>query len=146
MSAGPILHIYDRGLPHPTLPLILGHQIVGKVSRLGSGVKNLSIGQRVGVPWLGGSCQACRYCLAHQENLCDHAVYTGYQKNGGLRGVLRGSCKLLLSITEGYSDIEAAPLMCAGLIGYRALRFTGSGKSLGIYGFGSGSAFSDPSS
>ncbi len=129
------LHIFDGDLPQPHLPLILGHQIVGTVVEVGPGVKERQIGERVGVPWLGGSCQACGFCRSGEENLCDNAVFTGYHKNGGYAEYCVADEHYCFPLPKNYKDQEAAPLLCAGMIGYRAFRFT-KGKRLGIYGFG----------
>lgn len=131
------LHVIDGELPSPKLPLILGHQIIGNLSAIGSEVSHFQIGQRVGVPWLAGTCHTCAYCTQGQENLCAEAVYTGYQRNGGFAEFCVANADYCFPLPEGYSDEEAAPLMCAGLIGYRSLRFAGTGKRLGFYGFGS---------
>lgn len=130
------LHVYDGDLKNPKLPLILGHEIVGTVSELGPGVKGLSIGQRVGVPWLGGTCGVCSYCTTGRENLCDRAAFTGYQIDGGYAEYTVADQGYSFPIPEAYSDSDAAPLLCAGLIGYRALRMAGEGRRLGLYGFG----------
>lgn len=129
------LHVVDGELPHPILPIIPGHQIVGVVVEKGEGT-NLQLGLRVGVPWLGGSCHHCQYCLAGKENLCDQAIYTGYQVNGGFAEYCVANEAFCFQIPESYPDEQAAPLLCAGLIGYRALRFTGQAHRLGLYGFG----------
>ncbi|MBA3721983.1 MAG: zinc-dependent alcohol dehydrogenase family protein [Parachlamydiaceae bacterium] len=131
------LHIIDGELPHPKLPLILGHQIVGIIEKLGEAVNNFKRGDRVGVPWLGGSCGKCEYCQKGQENLCDHAVYTGYQLNGGFAEYCVANSNFIFPIPSSYSDLEAAPLLCGGLIGYRAYRMTAKAKTIGFYGFGS---------
>lgn len=130
------LHIIDGELDQPSLPLILGHQIVGEVVATGSRVARFVPGQRVGVPWLGGSCGYCDYCSLDQENLCDHAQYTGYQLNGGFAEYTAARAEYCFPLPENYSDIQVAPLLCAGLIGYRAYRMAGEGKILGLYGFG----------
>jgi propanol-preferring alcohol dehydrogenase len=130
------LHIYDGELTHPSLPLVLGHQIVGKIAKLGSNCHRFAIGQRVGVPWLGKSCEHCSYCRAGQENLCENGLYTGYQLNGGFAEYCVADEKYILPIPAHYSSIHAAPLLCAGLIGFRTLRLAGDGKHLGFYGFG----------
>lgn len=130
------LHIVDGELTEPRLPLVPGHQIVGRVVRCGAGVNGDVIGQRVGVPWLGGTCGSCRYCLGGQENLCDHAVFTGYQINGGFAGYCLADARFCFTLPDGYPDLQVAPLLCAGLIGYRSLRMAGEGRQLGIYGFG----------
>lgn len=130
------LHVIDGELTAPKLPLIPGHQIVGEVVKLGSGPGKVKIGDRVGVPWLGGSCGQCRFCLSDRENLCDKAVYTGYQIDGGFADYCVANAAYCFPIPADYSDLQAAPLLCAGLIGYRALRMTGDAQSLGFYGFG----------
>jgi propanol-preferring alcohol dehydrogenase len=130
------LHVLDGELPNPTLPLIMGHQIVGTVDALGDGVAKFSLGDRVGVPWLGGSCGHCRYCVAGRENLCDEPVFTGYQANGGFAEFCVANADFCFPIPEDYPDEQAAPLLCAGLIGHRAYRMAGEGRRLGLYGFG----------
>lgn len=130
------LHILDGELEHPVLPLIPGHQIVGTIVELGPHAKGFSVGQRIGVPWLGNSCGRCRYCLAGKENLCDHAQFTGYQFNGGLAEYCVANTRFCFPIPDNYPDDQAAPLLCAGLIGYRCLRKAGDAKRIGIYGFG----------
>jgi propanol-preferring alcohol dehydrogenase len=130
------LHIVDGELTHPKLPLIPGHQIVGVVSALGEGVERLAIRDRVGVPWLGWTCGACRYCLTGRENLCDRAEFTGYQRDGGFAQMCVADNRFCLPIPTGFADLAAAPLLCAGLIGHRALRASGDPERLGLYGFG----------
>lgn len=130
------LHIYDGELTHPKLPLVLGHQVVGTIAQHGPECHRFPLGLRVGVPWLGKSCEHCSYCHAGQENLCDHAVYTGYQINGGYAEYCVADEKYIFPIPDTYSSAHAAPLLCAGLIGYRSLRLAGDGKRLGFYGFG----------
>lgn len=130
------LHIIDGELPNPKLPLILGHQIIGIVKECGAAAKGFQVGQRVGVPWLGGSCGQCFYCLNSQENLCDEAKYTGYQLNGGLAEYCVADSRFCFAVPKNYPDLQAAPLFCAGLIGYRALNKTANAKRLGFYGFG----------
>lgn len=130
------LHILDGELKNPKLPLIPGHQIVGKIEACGNLVEDFSIGQRIGVPWLGGSCGHCHYCTNGQENLCDAAQYTGYQINGGLAEYCVADSRFCFPVPEDYPDLQAAPLFCAGLIGYRALNKTLSAHRLGFYGFG----------
>ena len=122
------LHIVDGELTRPKLPLVVGHQIVGEV---------VGDGRRVGIPWLGWTDGECRYCRAGQENLCDRAQFTGYDRDGGYAEYAVADERYCFAIPDGYSDLEAAPLLCAGLIGYRALRFTGDGERIGLYGFGS---------
>jgi zinc-binding alcohol dehydrogenase family protein len=131
------LHIIDGELREPKLPLVLGHQIVGTVVQGGKGAKRYQPGERVGVPWLGGTDGTCRYCERGQENLCDHPVYTGYNINGGFAEYTTADERFCFSIPPSYTDTEAAPLLCAGLIGYRTYRMAGEDvKTLGIYGFG----------
>jgi propanol-preferring alcohol dehydrogenase len=131
------LHIIDGELREPKLPLVLGHQIVGTVVQSGKGSKRYQPGERVGVPWLGGTDGTCRYCERGQENLCDHPVYTGYNINGGFAEYTTTDERFCFSIPPSYTDTEAAPLLCAGLIGYRTYRMAGEDvKTLGIYGFG----------
>jgi propanol-preferring alcohol dehydrogenase len=130
------LHIVDGELPNPKLPLILGHQIVGIVEKLGKEVSQFQIGDRVGVPWLGHTCNCCRYCRTHQENLCDYAQFTGYQIDGGYAEYTVADERFCFAIPANFPDLQAAPLLCAGLIGYRALRMTGDAQNLGFYGFG----------
>ncbi len=131
------LHIFDGELTEPKLPLVLGHQIVGTVSELGKDVIDVKIGDRIGVPWLGGSCGHCTYCKSGQENLCDNAIYTGYQIDGGFAEFCVANAKFTFPIPSSYPDLNAAPLLCGGLIGFRALRFTENAKRIGFYGFGS---------
>ena len=130
------LHVVDGDLKRPALPLIPGHQIVGEVSGMGAGVTGFSPGQRVGVPWLGGSCGHCWYCRHEKENLCDEARYTGYQINGGFAEYTLADPAYCFPIPALYSDQQAAPLLCAGLIGYRAYRLLQSCQTIGLYGFG----------
>lgn len=130
------LHIVDGELTEPRLPLIPGHQIVGTVVTAGEQVKGLAAGARVGVPWLGSTCSVCRPCRAGRENLCDHARFTGYQINGGYAEYTTADYRYCFSIPQGYPDLQAAPLLCAGLIGYRSLVMAGQAERLGIYGFG----------
>lgn len=130
------LHIIDGALPNPKLPLILGHQIVGDVIALGPGAAQLSLGARVGVPWLGWTDGTCAQCRAGRENLCDHARFTGYDRDGGYAEYAVADARFCFPLPDAFSDEEAAPLLCAGLIGYRALRFAGAARRLGLYGFG----------
>jgi alcohol dehydrogenase, propanol-preferring len=130
------LHVVDGELPEPKLPLIPGHEIVGTVVETGGAVDLFSVGDRVGVPWLGWTCGVCDYCRAGHENLCDRARFTGYQIDGGYAELTVADQRYCFAIPAGYGDVEAAPLLCAGLIGYRALRLAGDGERLGIYGFG----------
>ena len=131
------LHIVDGDLTRPKLPLILGHEIVGAVEAVGDGVDtSFRPGERVGVPWLGWTCGACDYCTSDRENLCDQARFTGYDLDGGYAEYTVADARYCFPIPEGYSDLQAAPLLCAGLIGYRSYRMTGDAERLGIYGFG----------
>ncbi|GAB4231036.1 MAG: zinc-dependent alcohol dehydrogenase family protein [Stanieria sp.] len=130
------LHIVDGELPQPKLPLILGHQIVGIVEQVGAKVSKFVPGNRVGVPWLGSTCNCCRYCLSGRENLCDFAQFTGYNLDGGYAEYVVAEEGFCFSIPDDYPDLQAAPLLCAGLIGYRSYRMTGDAKRLGFYGFG----------
>jgi len=130
------LHVYDGDLTKPKLPLVLGHEIVGTIEGMGAGVEDLSEGQRIGVPWLGWTCGKCAYCTSGRENLCNVAAFTGYQIDGGYAEYTVADHRYCFPIPDGYADAEAAPLLCAGLIGYRALRMTGEGKRVGLYGFG----------
>jgi len=130
------LHIVDGELPEPALPLIPGHQIVGTVVTAGRHVERFAEGDRVGVPWLGFTCNQCRYCRTGRENLCDRARFTGHQINGGYAEYTVADHRFCFPIPEGYPDLQAAPLLCAGLIGYRSLMMTGDAVNLGIYGFG----------
>lgn len=130
------LHIVDGELSHPALPLIPGHEIVGVVVEKGARVDRFSIGQRVGVPWLGHTCGHCRYCASERENLCDQALFTGYTLNGGYAEYTVADQRYCFALPPSYGDAEAAPLLCAGLIGYRALVAAGEAERLGVYGFG----------
>ena len=130
------LHVVDGELPNPKLPLIIGHEIVGRVTQLGPQASRFSIGQRVGVPWLGWTDNECSYCRTGQENLCPNARFTGYTLDGGYAEYTVADERYCVPIPEAYSDPSAAPLLCAGLIGYRSLLRTGDAKRLGIYGFG----------
>src|SRR2546429_395550 len=132
------LHVLDGELPNPTLPLILGHEIVGTVTATGGGpgVDRFGIGDRVGIPWLGWTCGACRYCRSGRENLCDRARFTGYHRDGGFAERAAADARFCFPLPSGYPDLQAAPLLCAGLIGYRAYRMAGDAERVGIYGFG----------
>src|SRR5512136_2710326 len=131
------LHVLDGDLTEPKLPLILGHQIVGTVVGLGAGVDRFHLGQRIGVPWVGYTDGTCRYCLRGQENLCDHPEFTGYTLDGGYAEYATADQRYCFPVPETYSDLAAAPLLCAGLIGYRTYRLAGEHVDrLGIYGFG----------
>jgi len=130
------LHVVDGDLKEPKLPLVPGHQVIGTVEARGPGVKSPQTGDRVGLPWLGGSCGACPYCLSGRENLCEEALYTGYQVDGGFAEYCLADARFTFPIPKDYPDLQAAPLLCAGLIGYRAYRMAGAAKRLGFYGFG----------
>jgi alcohol dehydrogenase, propanol-preferring len=130
------LHVVDGELPHPRLPLIPGHQIVGIVQKMSERADGFTVGDRVGVPWLGWTDGECRYCLSGRENLCENARFTGYQIDGGYAEYALADTRFCFPIPEGYPDLQAAPLLCAGLIGHRSLRFAGDSERLGLYGFG----------
>jgi alcohol dehydrogenase, propanol-preferring len=130
------LHIIDGELPHPKLPLIPGHEIVGSVVETGPDVDRFQVGDRVGVPWLGWTCGVCDYCRGGRENLCDRARFTGYQIDGGYAELTVADQRYCFAIDTSFGDVEAAPLLCAGLIGYRTLRLAGEAERIGIYGFG----------
>ncbi|MBH8577422.1 zinc-dependent alcohol dehydrogenase family protein [Nostocaceae cyanobacterium CENA369] len=132
------LHIVDGELTHPKLPLVLGHQIVGTIEAIGDRVDKFSIGQRVGVPWLGYTCgDRCPYCLSGRENLCDYAEFTGYNFDGGFAEYTVADYRFCFPLDPSFPDLQAAPLLCGGLIGYRAYTMTGDAEKLGFYGFGS---------
>ena len=130
------LHLVDGELPEPSLPIVPGHQIVGEVSACGTGVMGIEVGQRVGVPWLGWTCGRCAFCAGGQENLCETARFTGYQIDGGFADRALADHRFCFPLPQGYPDLQAAPLLCAGLIGYRALTMAGDGRRLGLYGIG----------
>ena len=130
------LHVVDGELTEPKLPLIPGHQVIGSVVALGPGVDGLSVGDRVGVPWLGWTCGRCRYCLSGRENLCESALFTGYNLDGGYAEQCVADHRYCFAIPAGFPDVQAAPLLCAGLIGYRSLRAAGDAERVGLYGFG----------
>jgi propanol-preferring alcohol dehydrogenase len=131
------LHVVDGELPEPQLPIVPGHQIAGVVDALGAGVTTLSIGDRVGVPWLGRACGTCAYCTTGRENLCRTASFTGYQRDGGFADACIADARFALRLPPTYASLDAAPLLCGALIGYRALRLAGDAHHLGLYGFGS---------
>ena len=133
------LHVVDGELPKPKLPVIPGHEIVGRIEAIGDAVTGLKLGQRVGVPWLGWTCGRCEYCRAGRENLCLYARFTGYRIDGGFADLVYADHRYVFPLPRFYDDREAAPLMCAGLIGWRALKAAGEGKRLGLYGFGAAS-------
>jgi len=130
------LHLVDGELPDPKMPVIPGHEIVGTVTAHGPGATGPIIGTRVGVPWLGGSCGHCSYCATGRENLCADARFTGYQRDGGYAEYAVADARYVFLLPAGYDDVHAAPLLCAGLIGYRAYAMAGDARTLGLYGFG----------
>jgi propanol-preferring alcohol dehydrogenase len=130
------LHVVDGELTRPKLPLVPGHQIVGRVRACGEGVDQFAEGDRAGVPWLGWTCGECRFCRRGRENLCESAKFTGYDLDGGYAEYAVADERFCFRIPAAYPDVQAAPLLCAGLIGYRALRVAGDAESLGLYGFG----------
>jgi propanol-preferring alcohol dehydrogenase len=130
------LHLVDGELPDPKLPVIPGHQIVGVVEGQGKGAERFAAGERVGIPWLGWTCGECRYCRSGRENLCERARFTGYTVDGGYAELAVADERFCFPVPPSYPDLDAAPLLCAGLIGYRALKLTGDAERLGLYGFG----------
>src|ERR1700722_2533268 len=130
------LHLIDEELPNPSLPIVPGHQVIGIVDRVGEGVDHIHIGDRKGMPWLWKSCGICPFCSTERENLCNEASFTGYQVNGGYAEYCIANADYCFSVPEKYDDVHAAPLLCAGLIGYRAYRLAGFFKRIGFYGFG----------
>ena len=130
------LHVLDGELPDPALPLVLGHEIVGTVEQAGADVTRLHVGDRVGVPWLGWACGRCRFCRRGAENLCPYARFTGYQRDGGYAEYTVADARFVFPLPPALADAEAAPLLCAGLIGYRTLRLAGDAERVGLYGFG----------
>ena len=130
------LHVVDGELPNPKLPLVPGHEIVGIVDAIGSGVETIAVGTRVGVPWLGHTCGQCEYCLDGRENLCDHPIFTGYTRDGGFATHVIADAAYAFPLDGFHDPVATAPLLCAGLIGWRSLRFAGDGHRVGLYGFG----------
>jgi propanol-preferring alcohol dehydrogenase len=130
------LHLIDGELPDPRLPVVPGHEIVGRVTSIGAGVSGFEVGQRVGIPWLGWTCGRCDACRRGQENLCDEARFTGYQIDGGYAEATVADARFCFPLPESYNDVEVAPLLCAGLIGHRALSMAGDAQRIGFYGFG----------
>jgi propanol-preferring alcohol dehydrogenase len=130
------LHVVDGDLPNPKLPLVPGHEIVGYVDKVGAGVTEFTSGDRVGVPWVAHTCGKCSYCLEGKENLCDELLFTGYTLDGGYATCALADAKFVFKLTTSATDIEAAPFLCAGLIGWRSLVMAGPGERLGLYGFG----------
>jgi propanol-preferring alcohol dehydrogenase len=130
------LHVADGDLPHPRLPIVPGHEIVGRIEAVGNGVAGLEVGERVGIPWLGHTCGVCPYCAGGRENLCDDPLFTGYTRDGGFATAAIADHRFAFPLGEAGDDIALAPLLCAGLIGWRSLVMAGEGERLGIYGFG----------
>ncbi len=130
------LHVVDGDLPDPVLPIVPGHEIVGRIDALGAGVEGLALGQRVGLPWLGHTCGVCPYCVARRENLCDRPLFTGYTRDGGFATAAIADARFAFPLGEAGSDEALAPLLCAGLIGWRSLVIAGAGETIGLYGFG----------
>ena len=130
------LHVVDGDLPNPKLPIIPGHEIVGRIDALGPGVEGLHLNQRVGVPWLGHTCGVCPYCVMQRENLCDNPLFTGFTRDGGFATSVIADARFAFPLGEEGTDIALAPLLCAGLIGWRSLVIAGEGRALGLYGFG----------
>lgn len=130
------LHVVDGELPRPKLPIVPGHEIVGRVAAIGEGVTGFALGERIGVPWLGWTCGTCPYCRTERENLCDTPLFTGYTRDGGYATHTVADARYCFPLPEDLGDAEAAPLLCAGLIGWRSYRMAGDGAALGLYGFG----------
>ena len=130
------LHICDGELHAPRLPIVPGHEIVGRVAALGAGASRFRVGERVGVPWLGGACGECDYCRSGRENLCDRPTFTGLHRDGGYARYTTADERFVLALPDAYDDLHAAPLLCAGLIGYRAFSMAGDARRIGLYGFG----------
>ena len=130
------LHVVDGELPDPKVPIIPGHEIVGRIDAIGAGVDGLRIGERVGIPWLGHTCGICPYCMEQHENLCDRPVFTGFTRDGGFATATIADARFAFPLGEVGSDVSLAPLLCAGLIGWRSLVIAGAGKQIGLYGFG----------
>ena len=130
------LHVVDGELPNPKLPIVPGHEIVGRIDVVGDGVNGLYVGQRVGVPWLGRTCGQCRYCRNGWENLCDRPLFTGYTRDGGYAAYAVADARYVFALPQDCDDVATAPLLCAGLIGWRSLQIAGDGERLGLYGFG----------
>ena len=130
------LHIVDGEIPEANYPVVPGHEIVGRIVQIGENVQGFAVGDRVGVPWLGSSCGHCSYCLTHHENLCDEPEFTGCTRDGGYASHVVASAQYCFAIPERFSHVEAAPLLCAGLIGWRSLRMADRAKAIGFYGFG----------
>jgi alcohol dehydrogenase, propanol-preferring len=130
------LHVVDGELPDPIVPIIPGHEIVGRIDAVGAGVEGLGVGERVGIPWLGHTCRVCSYCLVGRENLCDRPLFTGYTRDGGFATAAIVDARYAFPLGEAGSDVALAPLLCAGLIGWRSLALAGDARTIGLYGFG----------
>ena len=130
------LHVLDGELPNPKYPIIPGHEIVGRIDSVGAGVEGLGLGERVGIPWLGHTCGVCPFCRLHRENLCDDPLFTGYTRDRGFATATIADARFAFPLGELGSDVSLAPLLCAGLIGWRSLVIAGEGKKVGLYGFG----------
>jgi propanol-preferring alcohol dehydrogenase len=130
------LHVVDGELPDPRTPIIPGHEIVGRIDAIGAGVEGLHVGERVGIPWLGHTCGVCPYCIGGHENLCDRPLFTGYTRDGGFATAVIADARYAFRLGEAGSDVALAPLLCAGLIGWRSLAIAGDGNKVGLYGFG----------
>jgi alcohol dehydrogenase, propanol-preferring len=130
------LHVVDGELPDPRLPIVPGHEIVGRIDVVGPGVDNLDVGMRVGIPWLGRTCGHCHYCASDRENLCDRPLFTGYTRDGGYATHVIADAQYVFRLPEAGDDAATAPLLCAGLIGWRSLKLSGDGTKIGLYGFG----------
>jgi propanol-preferring alcohol dehydrogenase len=130
------LHVYDGELPAVPVPIIPGHEIVGRIDAIGAGVAGLDVGERVGIPWLGHTCGECPYCRMNRENLCDRPLFTGYTRDGGYATAAIADARFAFPLGEAGADVALAPLLCAGLIGWRSLKLAGEGKNIGLYGFG----------
>ena len=130
------LHVVDGDLPNPKLPIIPGHEIVGRIDQVGRGVDTLHVGTRVGIPWLGYTCGICPYCVEGRENLCDRPLFTGYTRDGGYASYVVADARFVFALPAEGDDVATAPLLCAGLIGWRSLRIAGEGRRIGLYGFG----------
>src|ERR1035441_1118483 len=130
------LHVVDGELPNPKLPIIPGHEIVGRIDAIGEGVEGLRLGERVGIPWLGHTCGTCSYCMDGHENLCDHPLFTGYTRDGGFATATIADARFAFPLGEAGNDVALAPLLCAGLIGWRSLVIAGEGKKIGVHQIG----------
>ena len=139
------LHVVDGELPDHKLPIVPGHEIVGRIDLVGRDVNALRVGMRVGIPWLGYTCGHCHYCLENRENLCDHPLFTGYTRDGGYATHVVADARYVFPLPDHGDDVATAPLLCAGLIGWRSLRLAGDGERIGLYGFGAAAPHHRPS-